>query len=296
MLLAVPNFSEGRDPGRIAALRAALDGPATVLDRHSDPAHHRTVITAAGEGRALIEGLGAAAQVAIERIDMRRHRGLHPCIGALDVCPLVWLRAEDRSQARTRALSIADHVAARGVPVFLYGELASEEERRERAFFRRGGLIELTRRMAAGELRPDAGPPAPHPSAGGTLVTARPPLAAFNMELDAPDVEVARKVAAELRETGGGLPGVRAIGLPLEGGRSQVSVNVHDPISVPLGELVERAKELAAAFGARPVEAELVGLVPEAALEGYPADVPIRDFDPDRHVIELRVGPTGPPR
>ncbi len=293
MLLAAPNFSEGRDPGRIAALRAALDGPATVLDRHSDAAHHRTVISVAGEGRPLIEALASAAQVAIDRIDMRRHRGLHPCVGALDVCPLVWLREEDRSEARTRAMSVVDRVAARGVPVFLYGELASDEERRERAFFRRGGLEELTRRMAAGEVRPDAGPPAPHPSAGATLVTARPPLAAFNLEIDTPDVEIARRIAAELRESSGGLRGVRAIGLPLEGERSQVSANVHDPISVPLRELVERAKELAAPFGVRPVEAELVGLVPEAALEGYPVDVPIRNFDPDRHVIELRVGPSG---
>ena len=137
--------------------------------------------------------------------------------------------------------------------------------------------------MEAGELRPDFGPGAAAPRrAGATLVTARPPLAAFNVELDSGDVEVARAVAAGLRESGGGLPGVRAIGLALSSGRAQVSTNVHDPLAVPLGEVVERVRELAAPLGARPVEAELVGLVPAAALAGYPDDVPIRGFDPRR--------------
>ena len=145
--------------------------------------------------------------------------------------------------------------------------------------------------MEAGELRPDFGPDLPHRTAGATLVTARPPLAAFNVELDSGDLEVARAVAAGLRESGGGLPGVRAIGLPLSSGRAQVSTNVHDPLAVPLATVVERVRELAAPLGARPLEAELVGLVPEAALAGYPEDVPIRGFDPDRHVIERRLAP-----
>ena len=122
-----------------------------------------------------------------------------------------------------------------------------------------------------------------------TLVTARPPLAAFNVELDSGDVEVARAVAAGLRESGGGLPGVRAIGLLLSSGRAQVSTNVHDPLAVPLATVVERVRELAAPLGARPLEAELVGLLPAAALAGYPEDVPMRGFDPERHVIERRL-------
>ncbi len=130
--------------------------------------------------------------------------------------------------------------------------------------------------MESGELRPDAGPSLPHRSAGATLVTARPPLAAFNVELDSGEVELARAVAAGLRESGGGLIGVRAIGLALGSGRTQVSTNVHDPFAVPLGAVVERVRTLAAPLGARPVEAELVGLVPAAALVDYPEDVPIR--------------------
>jgi glutamate formiminotransferase / 5-formyltetrahydrofolate cyclo-ligase len=291
-LLAVPNFSEGRDTSVIAAIRAALDADRGLLDRHSDPEHNRTVYTLAGEGRALEERLAAGASVAIEQIDMRRQRGLHPCIGALDVCPVVWLDPEGREPARARARSVGERLGSLGLPVFLYGELASSEERQERAFFRKGGLTELRRRMKAGELAPDMGPEIPHLSAGATLVTARPPLAAFNIELDSGDAVVAQRVAAAVREAGGGPPGVRAIGLALEGGRSQVSTNVHDPIAVPLRMVVTRVTELAAEQGARPVEAEIVGLVPAAALQGFPQELPIRDFDPERHVIERRLSPT----
>ena len=143
--------------------------------------------------------------------------------------------------------------------------------------------------MESGELRPDFGPELPHRRAGATLVTARPPLAAFNVELDTDDVEIARAVAAGLREAGGGLTGVRAIGLLLSSGRAQVSTNVHDPLTVPLGEVVERVRALAAPLRARPLEAELVGLIPQAALVDYPEDVPIRGFDPRLHVIERRL-------
>jgi glutamate formiminotransferase len=147
----------------------------------------------------------------------------------------------------------------------------------------------LGERLRAGELEPDFGPAALHPSAGATLVTARPPLAAFNVELDTGDVEVARTVAASLRESGGGLPGVRALGIGL-GERAQVSTNVHDPVAVPLGAVIERVRELAAAHGARPLAGEVVGLVPAAALRLLPADVPLRGFDPARQVIERRLG------
>ena len=287
-LLAVPNVSEGRDPAVIAAIRAALDADRGLLDRHSDREHNRSVYTLAGEGRALVDRLAAGAEVAVRTIDMRHHRGLHPCVGALDVCPLVWLDAEGEEGARARAGEVAGRIAALEVPVFLYGEMASSEQRRERAYFREGGFAALRRRMASEELVPDFGPREPHPTAGATLVTARPPLAAFNVEIDAPDAVVAQRVAAGLREAGGGLPGVRAIGLPLEGDRSQVSTNVHDPIAVPLRMVVARIAELAAEHGAKPVAAEIVGLVPHAALQGFPPELPIRGFDRERHVIEAR--------
>lgn len=288
-MLAVPNVSEGRDASRIVELEAAFSGPASLLDRHSDRDHNRTVFTIAGEGEGLGNALAAGARAAIEAIDMSAHEGAHPAIGALDVCPLVWLEPDNEEQARVLALEVAERIGALGVPVFLYGPLATRPERVERAYFRNGGLAELWLRMEAGELQADFGPSLPHRTAGATLVTARPPLAAFNLELDSGDLDAAREVAAELRESGGGLPGVRAIGLQLASGRTQVSTNVHDPLAVPLAAVVERVRSLAARHGARPVEAELVGLVPARALAGYPGDVPIRDFDPGRQTIERRL-------
>jgi glutamate formiminotransferase/glutamate formiminotransferase/formiminotetrahydrofolate cyclodeaminase len=287
-LLAVPNVSEGHDAGRISILEAAFSDGVRLLDRHSDADHDRTVLTLAAAAPALRDALLAGAEQAVETVDMTGYAGLHPAVGALDVCPVVWLDPADRGAARTLALELAEQVGGLGVPVFLYGELASRPEHAERAYFRNGGLAELWLRMEGGELRPDSGPGTPHRTAGVTLVTARPPLAAFNVELDSADPEVARADAAGLRESGGGLPGVRAIGLLLSGGRAQVSTNVHDPLSVPLAEVVARARSLAAARGARVTGAEVVGLIPEAALDGWPNEVPLA-FDPATQTIERRV-------
>ncbi len=288
-LLAVPNVSEGREAARIESLERAFSTGVHLLDRHSDPDHNRTVFTLAGEAAALTAALAQGAAEAAGSIDMSGHEGVHPAIGALDVCPIVWTGPEDRDPARAAAVEVAGEIGDRGVPVFFYGDLAAGRERVERAYFRNGGLTELWLRMESGELRPDRGPEVPHRTAGATLVTARPPLAAFNVELDSGDLDQARAVAAGLRESGGGLAGVRAIGLPLSSGRVQVSTNVHDPAAVPLGTVVERVRELAAPLRVRPVEAELVGLIPEAALAAYPDDVPIRGFDPERQTIERRL-------
>jgi glutamate formiminotransferase/glutamate formiminotransferase/formiminotetrahydrofolate cyclodeaminase len=289
-LVAVPNFSEGRSERVIDALEATLGSHARVLNRHFDADHNRSVFTIAAEPAKLVEALVAGAAHALDLIDLRSHQGLHPHIGALDVGPAVWQTDDRRDDARAAARSAAEGIAALEIPIFFYGELASSPERYERAYFRRGGPTELARRMESGELEPDLGPSAPHPTAGATLITAREPLVAFNVELDTPDPEVARAVAAALREAGGGLPGVRALGLPRGGGRSQVSVNVQDPYEVPLAEVVAQVSRLAAEYGARPVEAELVGLAPEAALAGYPDEPPIKNFDPKRDVIENVLG------
>ena len=289
MLLSVPNVSEGRDEARIASMEEALSAGVTLLDRHSDADHNRTVFTLAGERAELQDALAAGAAAALGAIDMSGHEGMHPGIGALDVCPVVWLDEADREVAVAAAREVAGRIGALGVPVFLYGDLAAAPDRAERAYFRNGGLPELWLRMEGGELRPDAGPDLPHRTAGATLVTARAPLAAFNVELDSGDVEVAKAVAAGLRESGGGPVGVRAIGLSLSSGHTQVSTNVHDPLAVPLARVVELVRELAAPLGARPLVAELIGLVPAAALAGYPDDVPIRDLDPARQTIEGRL-------
>src|SRR5687767_2664986 len=222
---------------------------------------------------------------------MRVHEGAHPCVGALDVVPIVYLSNDDRELAHDEALAVANRLAGElELPVFMYGELASAEERRERAFFREGGVNAAAARLADGDLRPDFGPARLHPTAGAALVTARPPLVAFNIELDTPDVDVAKAIAAKVREAGGGLAGVRAIGVLLASrGVAQVSTNVHDPLRVPLCTVLEAVRREAHEYGAHITGAELVGLAPEAALDGFPEDIPINGFRPDHHLLERRV-------
>jgi glutamate formiminotransferase/glutamate formiminotransferase/formiminotetrahydrofolate cyclodeaminase len=272
VLLAVPNVSVGRDPDLIARLAAAFQ-PSRLLDVHSDPDHNRSVFTlVAGQGE-LARALAAGARTAAESIDLTVHDGLHPHAGALDVAPVVYLDEATRGAATAEALTAGALIGELGIPVFLYGDLATDPARRERAELRRGGPAALAERVASGELVPDYGPAELHPTAGATLVTARPPLIAFNVELDSADVDLACAIAGELREGGGGLPGVRAIGLLLEAsGRAQVSMNVHDHNAAPLAQIIERI-----AARAPIAEAELVGLAPAAALVGFPAEVPLRN-------------------
>jgi glutamate formiminotransferase len=289
VLLAVPNVSEGRDGARVERLAAAFATGVALLDTHSDPTHNRTVLTLSGSEGPLATALTEGARACVEEIDVGRHEGAHPRIGALDVCPVVWLREEDRNRARDEALEVARRIGSEArLPVFLYGELAPRESHRERSFFRSGGTAKLRRRLQSGELQPDFGPSELHPTAGATLVTARPPLAAFNVELTGVGSDQAREIAAGVRESGGGPPGLRAIAIDLDEGRAQVSMNVHDPIAVPLAELTVRIGELAAARGARVSGAEVVGLVPEAALHGWPEGTPLA-FDPAAQTIERRV-------
>jgi glutamate formiminotransferase / 5-formyltetrahydrofolate cyclo-ligase len=282
LLLAVPNVSEGRD---LAVLEAVERGfaPARLLDLHADPDHGRSVFTLAGRQGGLAAGLVSGAREAVARVDLRGHDGLHPHVGAVDVLPVVYLDGAQRGAACAEALTAAALIGERlELPVFLYGELATRPEHVERADLRRGGIEELARRLEAGELVPDYGPRRVHKAAGAMLATARPPLVAFNVDLASDDLELAQRIAAGLRESGGGLPGVRAIGLRLAArGRAQVSTNVHDPRAVPLRTIVERVREQADV-----AEAELVGLAPRAAFDGFPDDVPLRGFTPDRHLIE----------
>lgn len=274
-------------------LREAIEPPVALLDEHSDAVHNRTVFTLAGEDVPLRDALKRLAWLAIERIDISRQHGAHPRIGSIDVCPIVWHHPDHRPRAVDLAMAVAEQLGSIGLPVFLYGELAATPERRERAYFRRGGHLELARRMEADELEPDYGPGWAHPTAGGVLVTARPPLAAFNLELrDGTAMDAGRAIAAGLRESGGGLPGVRAIAIELGPGRVQISTNVHDPLAVPLAEVVELTRRLAQGHGTAPVEAELVGLVPEAALAGWPEELPFAGGFPAERTIEARLAAT----
>ena len=288
-LESVPNFSEGRDPEAIAALENALSRPGRLLDVHTDWDHHRSVFTIVGSGDDLVETLAAGISTAAERIDLRRHEGAHPRIGAADVVPLVPLRPEDEPAAREAALALAEQVGDDlGLPVFFYGRLT--DDRREPAFFRRGGSEELQRRIDSGELVPDRGPATLHPTAGGVLIGVRRPLIAFNVNLRGATVEAAREIAALVRERDGGFPGVRALGLDLpNAGLVQVSMNVTDWEAAALHTIVATIVAEAETRGAEVAGSELVGLMPAgAAVAAAGSLLRIEGFD-SRHVLELRL-------
>lgn len=287
-LEAVPNFSEGRNVATIDALGAALSEHAELLDVHTDADHNRSVFTLVGGEQQLTDALVGAVACAKERIDLRRHEGAHPRIGSADVVPLVPIEPRQMGRARAAADAVARRIGAElELPVFLYGELG---EGHGPAHFRRGGPEELQRRIDGGDLAPDYGPGKLHPSAGAVLVGARRPLIAFNVNLATNDVDVAREIAAEIREAGGGFPGVRALGLGLPAaGLAQVSMNVEDWEAAALHEIVVRIEKAAAERGTSVVGAELVGLMPAgAAAAAAGAALRIDGFDASR-ILELRL-------
>ena len=285
-LESVPNFSEGRDRATIDAIGAALAQGVRLLDVHTDPDHNRSVFTVVGEDADLVDALLAAVEVARDRIDLGRHEGAHPRIGAADVVPIVALRPELMERAKAAALEAAERIGGLGLPVFLYGELA---QGRGPAYFRRGGTEELAERLADG-LTPDFGPSELHPTAGGVIVGARRPLIAFNVDLRGATLDDARVIASAIRERDGGFPGVRALGLELpSSGRVQVSMNVEDWETAMLHEIVARIESEAAARGAAVERAELVGLMPAgAAAAAAGAALRIEGFDATR-LIEPRL-------
>ena len=212
-LEAVPNFSEGRDEATVQAIAEALGNRAALLDVHFDADHNRSVFTLAGGERELVEALVEGVRVARKLIDLRRHEGVHPCVGVADVVPIVAVRPEDMERARACALELARQIGVDlGLPVFLYGELAWGRRLPE---LRRGGSEELARRMEAGELVPDFGSATLDLRSGAVLVGARAPLVAFNVNLRG-DIAAAKEIAGLVREEGGGFTGVRALGLPLD--------------------------------------------------------------------------------
>jgi glutamate formiminotransferase / 5-formyltetrahydrofolate cyclo-ligase len=284
-LLSIPNVSEGRDR---AAIRSIADAcGARLLDVHSDPDHHRSVFTIAGAPGALAPAVVAVASAVVKSIDVARHEGAHPRVGAIDVAPIVYLDDADRGAACAEALVLADMLGEElELPVFLYGELAGG---RTRAELRRGGLPALGARIESGALRPDFGPEGLHPTGGAVLVGARPPLIAFNVELAPPaTIEDARAIAARIREGGPeGLDSVRAIGLWLaHRGVAQVSTNVEDHRSTSLADVVAAVRR-----HAPPVRAELVGLAPRAAFDDFPDDVKVAN----KRLIEDVLGAGDPP-
>lgn len=290
-MLAIPNFSEGRDPQSIASLARALTSVEGVrlLDTHSDPDHNRTVYTLFGGAHtSLADSLTAGAARAIELLDIVTHDGIHPHVGMLDVAPIVYMEDSERGAACAQALVLGERLGSElGIPVFLYGALT--DWRVTRAAVRRGGPRALQTRIDSGEMTPDFGPRRLHPRAGAVLVGARPPLIAFNVELAPPaTLDTARRIAALIREGGAeGLPAVRAIGLtlPHRDDVAQISANVEDYRRTNLAALVE-----AIARHATPARAEVVGVPPKAAFDGFPVDLPVRNRRYLEDALENAVG------
>jgi glutamate formiminotransferase len=284
-LESVPNFSEGRDRSTIEAIAAALGSHARLLDLHSDADHNRSVFTLVGDEEELVRALVAAVEVARDRIDLRRHEGAHPRIGAADVVPIVPVVPTDLDRAGRAAEALGAQLGALGLPVFMYAP-----PERGPAFYRRGGIDELQRRLDADELRPDWGPAQLDAAAGGVIVGARRPLIAFNVNLRG-TLEVAREIAALVRQhDGGGFAGVRALGLDLRRARLvQVSMNVEDWEAAALHDIVAFVAREAETRGAEVVGSELVGLMPAgAAVAAAGALLRIDGFDASS-VLELRL-------
>ena len=266
---AVPNFCEGRRTDVIDELAAAIQrSGARLLDRTSDADHNRTVLTVAGPPEPVLQGLFSAVEVAVGRIDLRRHRGVHPRLGAADVVPLVPIRNITLADCALLAHRLGLRIGVElDLPVYLYGEAATRRERRNLADVRRGEYEALVRDIRDPRRAPDFGPAKVGP-AGAVVVGARPLLIAFNVFLRTADVAVARTIARQIRERDGGLPAVRALGLLVDG-RAQVSMNLVDYQATSPLTVIEAIRRQAARYGIEIDRSELIGLIPQGALPGY---------------------------
>ena len=274
LLECVPNVSEGRDARVIGRLADAVtNGGATLLDVHSDVDHHRSVFTIIGNPDAVENSVLSLARAAVDCIDLTKHRGAHPRIGAIDVIPFVPLRRASMRDAIASAHRVGLAFAAElDVPVFFYAEAAARRNRRELPVVRKGGFEGLAERLCAPGWRPDAGPAAPHSSAGATVVGARRPLIAFNAVLASPDLALADAISRRIRASSGGLPAVQAMGVLLVSrGLTQVSMNLLNYRLTPPRTVCEHLEHEAKRLGAVVREYELVGCAPAEAFEQWPA-------------------------
>jgi len=282
----VPNVSEGRDPARLARFAAAVTASPGVrlADVHADPDHHRSVFTFLGPPAAVAAAALALADAVLTEIDMRGHHGIHPRIGALDVLPFVPLAGLTMAEAVALAHEAGRALAARhALPVYYYAEAARRPERRTLRALRRGEYEGVSARLAAADGLPDDGPARFDPRAGAV---ARDVLIAYNVWLASADLDAARAIARSVRASGGGLPAVQALGLPLASrGRVQVSMNLLDYRVTPLPAVFDRVQTEARRLGVDVDHAELVGLAPRAAFAGRtPASLGLGDLDPARYL------------
>ena len=270
----IPNVSEGRRTDVIDACTAAIVATgAHLLDVKPDATHNRTVFTFAGAPAAVEAGALALFDTALAHIDLRHHHGEHPRLGAVDVTPFVPIEGATMADCVAIAKRVAETVAARHqLPVYLYEEAAASPARRNLEDIRRGEFEGLAQKMAAPGGQPDFGPAAPHPSAGATVIGARLPLIAYNINLATNRLDVAKKIAAAIRQSSGGLRFVKAMGLELaDRGIVQVSMNLTNYEKTPIFRVFEMVKREAERYGVSILESEIVGLIPSAALTGAAA-------------------------
>jgi glutamate formiminotransferase len=289
---AVPNVSEGRRADVIDACATAIThAGGSLLDIHSDVAHNRSVFTFAGLPTVVVAAAHALVDTAVARIDLSAHTGVHPRIGVVDVIPFVPLGDATMDACVDVAREFGAALARRHqIPVFLYEAAAQAPHRRRLEAIRRGGLRSLTERMRTAEWQPDFGPLRPHPTAGVSVVGARQPLIAYNIDLATDRVEVASAIARSVRESSGGLPFVKALGLPLaDRGIVQVSMNLTNFRETSIRDVFDFVCREAERQGVRVIESELVGLVPAAALTEEDArHLRIRGFD-GTQILENRL-------
>jgi glutamate formiminotransferase / 5-formyltetrahydrofolate cyclo-ligase len=290
----VPNFSEGKDAAKISRITEAVGAVSGVciLGLHSDADHNRSVLTFAGEENPVLDGAIALAKACAAELDLASQSGEHPRMGVLDVLPFVPLEGATMDDAVRLAHRAGEGLGSIGFPVFLYGSAATTQHRRSLPDIRRGGYGGVSSRLEDPLWKPDYGPQTLDPRRGAVAVGARPFLVAFNAYLDTDDVEVARTVARRVRESGGGLPAVRALGFGV-GGKAQVSMNLTDLEQTPIPVALEAVRSAAAGLGASVESTELVGLAPlEAVLQTARYYLGLRELDA-QHILESRL--YGPP-
>ena len=290
LIECVPNFSEGRDQQIISAIyQSAADGSCEIWDYSSDTDHNRSVFTIAGSPEHMEETVLRFTKTAAGLIDMRKHEGVHPCIGAVDVIPFVPLKNVTMAECIVLSEKVGKRIAEElGLPVYLYAQSAKVPAHKRLADIRRGGYERLKAEIAAvPERRPDFGPLI-LPPAGGVSIGARDFLIAFNVYLDTPDPTPARLIARKIRESSGGFPALQAIGLPVNG-HAQVSMNLLDYRKTSMKSVIREIIKEAGELGIEPLYTELIGMIPKNALDGADiAELRIRDFSEDR-IIENRI-------
>ena len=300
LIECVPNFSEGRDRDKVEQIAATIETGKGVrlLDLHMDPDHNRSVMTVVGEPEKVAEAVLRSVGQAAALIDLNRHHGEHPRIGAADVVPFVPVKGLTLEDCVPLARRVGEEIYRRfQIPVYFYEAAALRPERRDLANVRRGGFEKLKIEVLFNPARcPDVGEPRLHPTAGATAVGARPYLVAFNVNLNCSERKVAQEIARAIRFSGGGLPGVKAVGLLLRSrifqsqpGQAQVSINLTDIEKTSLPQVFQAVLEEAARLGTSVADTELVGLIPRKALAGAtPESLQLSNFNSQK-ILENRL-------